>query len=572
MISPKAPHFLRPTALWLCLLLAYGSATAQSANWDAHLYYGIPEADKQSAFLEEFENNQQGWDLGNASLNERIERGYYYLGNLTSHAYPKYREVNIDLKGDYEVEARMRIVKGARQPASGLVFGHDVSGNEYSFLFNGKGLFSITKRFRGRDYALVDWTPYEGLSSRAFNTLTVRAVGGQWYFFINEKVVHESPAHQLFGQGFGFVIGGYKAVEVDYLRVSALEVIDREGPEITILEPALPLSRYLKLADRRQIISGKVHDPSGIQTVTINGQSITVSRDGIFSASLRLPDGRTDITVVAIDAQDNFSQEGFVLDYQEPAVEPVATLPTPVHTPFVPQATPPGRNYLLIIGVNEYVNWSRLHNAVKDCKDLATTLTTYYKFEPENVITLFNEDATRENILETLESLQDRIQPHDNLLIYYAGHGYYDQEADLGYWVPVNARLNKIPDFIRNSTIHDYLRTIRSKNTFLIADACYAGSLFSVSRGNLNENATSRWAFTSGNIEKVWDGQPGQNSPFARYLLRVLRNNTSSRLYANDLIDMVGDLVQSNTGQSPKGSPLRQVGDEGGIFVFERRQ
>jgi hypothetical protein len=221
--------------------------------------------------------------------------------------------------------------------------------------------------------------------------------------------------------------------------------------------------------------------------------------------------------------------------------------------------------------VNEYDNWSKLHNAVRDCGDIMTLLTTEYQFDKENVITLFNEMATRENILETFENLQDRLTDDDNLLIYYAGHGYYDEKSELGYWVPVNSRLNKIPDFIRNSTIHDYVKTIPSHHTLLIADACYAGSLFAKSRGIVNEDNRSRWAFTSGNIEKVWDGQPGQNSPFARYLLNILRSNRSPRLRADELINTVADLVARNTAQTPVGAPLQNVGDDGGVFTFRRR-
>ena len=87
----------------------------------------------------------------------------------------------------------------------------------------------------------------------------------------------------------------------------------------------------------------------------------------------------------------------------------------------------------------------------------------------------------------------------------------------------------------------------------------------------LNANNRSRWAFTSGDIEKVWDGQPGQNSPFARYLIRILRNNTKPSLQANELVNTVRELVQRNTAQTPQGSALKNVGDLGGIFTFERR-
>ena len=96
--------------------------------------------------------------------------------------------------------------------------------------------------------------------------------------------------------------------------------------------------------------------------------------------------------------------------------------------------------------------------------------------------------------------------------------------------------------------------------------------MFGTSRGNqYSREARSRWAFTSGDIEKVWDGQPGQNSPFARYLISYLKSNTKAELTAYELIDAVSNQVRNNTQQNPQGAPLRQADDRGGMFIFERR-
>ena len=46
----------------------------------------------------------------------------------------------------------------------------------------------------------------------------------------------------------------------------------------------------------------------------------------------------------------------------------------------------------------------------RDCGDILNLLTSDYQFDRQNVITLYNNMATRENILETFENLQD--QPH----------------------------------------------------------------------------------------------------------------------------------------------------------------
>ncbi|MEL6695408.1 MAG: caspase family protein [Bacteroidota bacterium] len=553
---------------WLSCQLTLGQT-----SWVPGTYYGIPEQDKRVAFLDDFNNNVQKWDMGSVYLAERIENGRFYISSRTSHRYTKRRTIPIHASGDYEVEIRMRFVRGTQAKVAGLTFGRNAKGSEYNFIINSQQQFRVTKYDRGREHAYSSWKYSRHLEKHSYNTLLVRKVGDQWFFFINQFLVEKLPAKALFGNDFGFTLGGHIAIEVDYLRVSEIKTVDTEGPEITILDPQeIPNSPVVRLRERHQIIRGKVQDASGITSVTINNHPITLSSDGVFKASLSLPNGIHVIKIIARDRYENVSTRVLRLEYLPPEAYTASQNPSSAAQDFYqPRPKNKGKNYLLLIGINGYQYWNKLHNAVKDCDDLAQTLTTLYHFERENVITLYNEEATRENILETLEQLQEAITEDDNLLIYYAGHGYYDSYSQLGYWVPMEARLNKIPDFIRNSTIHDYLRTIGTQHTLLIADACYAGSLFASYRGNLDENSRSRWAFTSGDIEKVWDGQPGQNSPFARCLIRYLRNNRKAKLPADELIRTVGGLVQRNTAQTPQGSPLKQAGDAGGVFMFYRR-
>lgn len=565
------------------LLLGLGAASAQS-GWNPGTYYGVPDRDKQVAFMDEFDDNRKRWDLGSPYLNERIEDGDFYCASKTSHTYTKHRTVSYNLSGNFEVEVRIRYVKGSDDSMTGLTFGRNDRGSEFDFFFTPRKRFHISKYDRGRSVELRKWDESKFLNRFSYNTLTLRQVNDQWYFFINRELVGQMEAQPLFGNAVGFTVGGHMAVEVDYLRVSDIKTVDNNGPQISIMEPTVSNEGSVRFREAQQVIRGKVYDVSGVRTVTINGKALTVSADGAFAASLRLREGTNKIEVVAADRFDNKATQRFEMIYEKP-FEPVYSYQSRPTQPignnnssyagnlnnFDKALNGTGKNYILLIGINGYRNWNKLHNAVKDCEDIAKTLVDFYDFDHDNVITLYNADATRENILETLESLQETLSDEDNLLIYYAGHGFYDDMSQLGYWVPFEARLNKIPDFIRNSTIHDYLRTIETKHTLLIADACYAGSLFSAHRGVLNQNARSRWAFTSGDIEKVWDGQPGQNSPFARYLIRYLRSSTKPELPANELIDAVGALVQRNTAQTPQGSPLRRAGDDGGVFIFRRR-
>lgn len=580
-----------------CLASVMLSAQEYRGNWEPAEYFGIPGRDKHNAFFDEFLNNSNSWDMGQSMLQEEIRDGDFFISTLSDKAYTKRRSIPMNQTGNYEVEVRMRYVRGDQSSPSGLTFGRDVRGNEFNVLFTPDGTFRIVEVRNMRAYDLKGWQASGSLAKYSYNSLMVRKVAERWYFFINEELVAQMPSRDLFGTDFGFTVGGSMAIEVDYLRVSEIRTVDNTGPQIQLLSPSITHGPVL-VNRNSQIIEGRVHDVSGVSELRINGYPIRLADDGAFMASLQMDGAYTSVEIVAMDRFRNLTSLQFAYQLQVAPQQGPAQLATHAAShqqSGITTSRPPlppgytysrnpntrhplrgrnelgGKNYIVLIGVNEYDYWNPLHNAVRDCNDLSYVLTSKYQFEEADVITLFNNQATRENILELFERLQDKVEENDNLLIYYAGHGYYDSQAGLGYWVPADARLNKVPDFIRNSAIHDYLRTIPSHHTLLIADACYAGSLFSSSRGIINESNKSRWAFTSGDIEKVWDGQPGENSPFARYLIRYLNNNNAQSIRANDMINAVSMIVQRNTSQNPRGDALMNVGDEGGVFILYKK-
>jgi WD40 repeat protein len=228
-------------------------------------------------------------------------------------------------------------------------------------------------------------------------------------------------------------------------------------------------------------------------------------------------------------------------------------------------------NYLLIVGISQYESWAKLPNAVKDAKDVKEVLLKRYAFEKEHTTEIYDSQATEENIFKAIQKLKAQVTPNDNVLIYFSGHGYYDADLKEGYWVPVDARANKTTDYFPNSTLIKYLASIDSKHTFVVADACFSGALFSAStRGYVDnvEQIKSRWGLASGSLEYVSDGVKGQNSPFASFFIKYLQSNTKKKFPVSELVQYVKVSVANNTSQTPVGSPLKNAGDEGGEFVF----
>lgn len=237
-----------------------------------------------------------------------------------------------------------------------------------------------------------------------------------------------------------------------------------------------------------------------------------------------------------------------------------------------------GRSWFFGIGINRYREFPTLNNAVKDVEDIRDLLIGKYDLDQDRSFLLRDDQATRENIMEQLDQLTTLIGNRDKLLIYYSGHGHLNNTTGLGYWIPHDAKKQKTAQYILNSTIRDYIRVIPSRHTLLISDACFSGSLF-VRGGQrsgeaLNELETipSRWALCSGrHDEQVYDGIPGQNSPFAASILEVLHRNRKPSINILKLIDRVVDQTRANYRQLPEGNPLFDVGHKGGQYVFRTR-
>jgi hypothetical protein len=234
-----------------------------------------------------------------------------------------------------------------------------------------------------------------------------------------------------------------------------------------------------------------------------------------------------------------------------------------------------GRYVALVIGNNSYRNGlPALKTAVGDAIAIAQALRTEYGFK----VTLLT-NATREQILQALTHLRLTLTWDDNLLIYYAGHGSYDPEADQGYWLPVDARSQDPTNWVSNNDITTMLKAIQARHIMVVADSCYSGSLTRDANVDIRDakylermvGKKARTVMTSGGLEPVTDSGGSGHSVFARAFLAVLADNTGI-MDAETFFEVVRKPVVLGSQQTPEYSNLRSAGHEGGDFVFVRKQ
>jgi formylglycine-generating enzyme required for sulfatase activity len=233
---------------------------------------------------------------------------------------------------------------------------------------------------------------------------------------------------------------------------------------------------------------------------------------------------------------------------------------------------PEGINHLLVIAIDEYEHCPKLGNCVKDAKDLTQLLKERYHFKEEHIHALYNQEASRENILKELKNLRSRVGENDNLLIFFSGHG--EVEDNEAYWIPVEGKPGADWDWVPADRIKRQLNAVNSFHTLVIVDACFSGSFFlsykSATRDLLDSRRSRLGISASHSRERALDGQAGENSPFARELLKVLKYNQEP-LPVDKLFTEVRDAVShaTNGRQTPIFKNIDVNGDDQGQFIFD---
>jgi len=349
------------------------------------------------------------------------------------------------------------------------------------------------------------------------------------------------------------------------IRVNTMAKPEVKAPDIQLLEPRTMKTGETFMTDQQSLtLVMRITNPAeGIKVMVNNVEIEPTAAGDLYTHTYSNTKGSNSLYISLIQGGKEIKDLAYNILY----TEPVKNL-----SPFAVQE---GKYYALIIANNSYKTESGMMNLqrpVPDATALREVLATRYTFDRTNIMTLY--DRSKLDVEVTLEELQKKLLPEDNLLIFYAGHGIMDQESDLGYWLLSDATRSRVT-WLSNSSITDFIKACKARHILLIADACYSGSIYT-SRGMLDNasaaivdllKSKSRKAITSGGTTEVVD-----ESIFAQVLIDKLKLNTEQYLRSLDLYNLIQKPVMANGVTSPRWGPISNVGDDNGDFIFILRQ
>lgn len=248
----------------------------------------------------------------------------------------------------------------------------------------------------------------------------------------------------------------------------------------------------------------------------------------------------------------------------------------------------PQKNYALLFGTDIYTDpgFDKLSNPIRDVETIGRLLKEEFGFDVTIV-----KNPTLDNIETTLSEFRDakNYGSNDQLFIFFAGHGVYDEKSKMGYLVANDSRVRD-PNYKSYLSYSDlgnkYLKNISCNRIFLVLDACFAGTFFdnNTVRGTPQEanarnlEALQRMAanqhfykgISSGAKQYVEDGQPGQHSPFAAKFLSTLWNRAMNKSFVT-ADEIIGEIKSNPPGATAICEGRFHYSDPFSHFIFEMK-
>ena len=200
-------------------------------------------------------------------------------------------------------------------------------------------------------------------------------------------------------------------------------------------------------------------------------------------------------TVTLVDGVNTFRAVGFSKDRTE-------------SNPYelVVKLTAPSKDvslYVFAVGINKYKNPAlNLNYAEPDARGIADFFKRQGKglFKNVDIREIYNEQATKENIVSKLSQLQN-INPQDAVVIYLAGHG--ENISEKWYFIPHELTYPEREEDVKTKGISSdelsgYMKNIKAQKILLLIDACKSGAVLIAFRGFEDRKALSQLSRSTG--------------------------------------------------------------------------
>ncbi|WEK20426.1 MAG: caspase family protein [Candidatus Pedobacter colombiensis] len=127
-----------------------------------------------------------------------------------------------------------------------------------------------------------------------------------------------------------------------------------------------------------------------------------------------------------------------------------------------------GDTYLFVVGIDRYEEEERLTYCSKEARHLIRIFSKDYNIKPKNTYSLFNKNATKINIMSHLQNFDKLLDEKDQLVIYFAGHGFHSEYAN--FFIPADGNRNNFNSNIPSDLLTKIISGFASDTVIMLCD------------------------------------------------------------------------------------------------------
>jgi hypothetical protein len=159
------------------------------------------------------------WDYISSGMNINFENGELILEN--SQSEPGHIIVQLaDLSStDFLIETIIKIENSKPNCFNGLIWGASDQRSFYVNAYNPQSEIRMYNSAEDYNYCYFTSDSASIVIPDGYNKISIRKEGDKFHYFMNEKFIYITDIHKLYGDKFGFYLGGESKIHINRLSI-----------------------------------------------------------------------------------------------------------------------------------------------------------------------------------------------------------------------------------------------------------------------------------------------------------------------------------------------------------------
>jgi len=136
------------------------------------------------------------------------------------------------------------------------------------------------------------------------------------------------------------------------------------------------------------------------------------------------------------------------------------------------------RRFGLFVGINDYKNMGSQFKLMFPSADARAMAEAFRATStaPNDVVLLVDSDATRDNVLSRMADISKKVQPGDQVWLYFAGLGFRYGNGESSYMAMADTQAaNLQSNSLSSDELRNWVDGLKATQVMVLLDACYSG-------------------------------------------------------------------------------------------------